>query len=161
MGTILKEGMIAPDFTADTNDGGTLDLDALRGKIVVLYFYPKNDTPGCTKQAIEFNQNRANFSQKGACIIGVSPDTPAKHAKFKSKHNLKITLASDQNQTVCETYGVWVQKNMYGRQYMGVERSTFIIGENGVILAIWRKVKVKGHVEAVFERLKLLVDNRS
>jgi len=147
----LAEGDKAPDFTMPTDGGGTVSLADLKGRPVVLYFYPKDDTPGCTKEACAFRDAMPDFSRVNAEIIGVSKDTAAKHDKFKAKYDLTFTLASDEDGSVCEAYGVWVEKNMYGRKYMGIERATFLIGSDGAIRKIWRKVKVAGHAEAVLE----------
>lgn len=146
----------APAFSTGGDGGGTVKLSDYKGRKVVLYFYPKDDTPGCTKEAIAFSQLLPQFDKAGAAIIGVSPDTPAKHDKFKAKHELTVALASDEDKAICEAYGVWVEKNMYGRKYMGVERSTFLIDEKGKIANVWRKVKVKGHAEAVLEAAQSL-----
>ncbi len=145
----LAEGDQAPDFTMPTDGGGSVSLADLRGEQVVLYFYPKDDTPGCTKEACAFRDAMPDFSKVKARIIGVSKDTVAKHDKFKAKHDLPFPLASDEAGNVCETYGVWVEKNMYGRKYMGIERATFLIGADGAVKKIWRKVKVPGHADAV------------
>lgn len=144
----------APDFTLPGNDGKTISLADFTGKKVVVYFYPKDDTPGCTKEAIAFTQHKSDFEKAGAVIIGVSKDTAAKHDKFIAKHDLKIDLASDEAGEMIEAYGVWVEKNMYGKKYMGIERATYLIDEKGVISQVWRKVKVKGHVEAVLEAVQ-------
>lgn len=141
----------APDFTLPGDGGKTISLSDLHGKKVVVYFYPKDDTPGCTKEAIAFTQHKSDFDAAGAVIIGVSKDTVAKHDKFVAKHGLAIDLASDEEGGMIEDYGVWVEKNMYGKKYMGIERATFLIDEQGVVKNIWRKVKVKGHVEQVLE----------
>ena len=151
---MVEEGDIAPDFQLPTDDESTLKLSELRGTPVVLYFYPKDDTSGCTKEALGFTDHEKAFTKLGAKIVGVSPDTVAKHQKFKAKHGITITLAADTEKEVCERYGVWVEKSMYGRKYMGVERSTFLIDKDGRIAKAWRKVKVPGHVEAVLEALK-------
>lgn len=141
----------APDFTMPTDGGGEVSLKDLKGKKVILYFYPKDDTPGCTKQACGFRDARPDFSKIDAEVIGVSKDTVAKHEKFKTKHDLNFTLASDAETDVCEKYGVWKEKKMYGKTFMGIERSTFLIDRDGVIRNVWRKVKVPGHVEQVLE----------
>ena len=141
----------APDFTMPTDGGGEVSLKDLKGKQVILYFYPKDDTPGCTKQACGFRDARPDFSKIDAEIIGVSKDTVAKHEKFKTKHELNFTLASDTETGICEKYGVWKEKKMYGKTFMGIERSTFLIDGDGVIRNVWRKVKVPGHVEQVLE----------
>lgn len=147
----LTEGDKAPDFTMPTDGGGSVSLSDLKGKQVVLYFYPKDDTPGCTKEACAFRDALPDFSKVNARIIGVSKDTVAKHDKFKAKYELPFTLASDEDGSVCEAYGVWVEKNMYGRKYMGIERATYLIGDDGKIKNVWRKVKVPGHAETVLE----------
>lgn len=149
----LAIGSAAPDFTLPTdganNDKNELTLSALKGQKVVLYFYPKDDTPGCTKESCGFNDTLSAFNALNTAIIGISKCSPAKHDKFKAKYGLNFPLASDENSDTCERYGVWKEKNMYGKKYMGIERSTFLIDEDGKIAAIWRKVKVDGHVEAV------------
>ena len=122
----------------------------------MLYFYPKDDTPGCTKEAIAFTANAAKFDKAGAVIVGVSKDSVAKHEKFKKKHDLSVTLGADEDGEVCEAYGVWVEKSMYGRKYMGIERSTFVIDGKGVIREAWRKVKVPGHAEDVLKAVEAL-----
>lgn len=152
----IAVGKKAPGFTMPANGGRDISLNAYKGKALVLYFYPKDDTPGCTKEAIGFTEAQAKFERAGAAILGVSKDTAAKHDKFIDKHGLKIDLASDEDGSVLEAYGVWVEKNMYGRKYMGIERATFLIDAKGVIREIWRKVRVPGHVEAVLERVKEL-----
>lgn len=148
-------GKSAPDFSMPTEDGGTLNLKDLHGKRVVLYFYPKDDTPGCTVEACAFRDGLPKFSAAKAVIVGVSKDSVASHQKFKIKFKLNFPLASDTSK-VCEAYGVWTQKSMYGRTYMGVERSTFIIDEGGVVRAEWRKVSVPGHAEEVRKALEVL-----
>ncbi|MCA1298641.1 peroxiredoxin [Stappia indica] len=152
--TKLEEGNPAPDFDLPTDGDRRLALADLAGKMVVLYFYPKDDTPGCTKEAIAFSALREEFEKAGAVVIGVSPDTPAKHDKFKAKHGLSVHLAADTDQATANAYGVWVEKSMYGRKYMGIERSTFLIGPDGALLKIWRKVKVAGHAEAVLDAVR-------
>jgi peroxiredoxin Q/BCP len=137
-----------------TNDDGELKLSNLRGKNVVLYFYPKDDTPGCTKEACGFRDSLPEFSAANAEIIGVSKDSVAKHDKFKAKYDLPFALAADLDGAICEAYGTWVEKSMYGRKYMGIERATFLIDGGGVLRCIWRKVKVKGHVDAVLAAAK-------
>ena len=148
-------GQSAPDFTLPTNGGGTFTLSE-QSKAVVLYFYPKDDTPGCTKEAIAFTEHLAEFEAAGAIVVGASKDTAAKHDKFIAKHDLAVTLVSDAEGTMCEDYGVWVEKNMYGKTYMGIERATFLIDATGVVRQLWRKVKVPGHVEAVLDAVKAL-----
>lgn len=146
----------APDFSMPADGGGDVKLSDLKGKTVVLYFYPKDDTPGCTKEAIAFTANAAKFDKAGAVIVGVSKDSVAKHEKFKKKHDLSVTLGADEDGEVCEAYGVWVEKSMYGRKYMGIERSTFVIDGKGVIREAWRKVKVPGHAEDVLKAVEAL-----
>ena len=152
----LTSGDTVPDFELEGDGGTKISLSALSGSPVVVYFYPKDDTPGCTKEAIAFSGLEPEFAKVGAKIIGISPDTAAKHDKFKAKHNLTIRLAADPDRTACEAYGVWVEKSMYGRKYMGVERSTFLVDANGKLVQAWRKVKVAGHAEAVLEAVKAL-----
>ena len=145
----LKIGDIAPDFDMPTDGGGQLKLSELRGQNVILYFYPKDDTPGCTKEACGFQENLPNFSGANATVIGVSKDDVKKHDKFKAKHGLDFTLVTDEDGSVCEAYGTWVEKSMYGKKYMGIDRATFLINPEGRITQIWRSVKVPGHVEEV------------
>ena len=149
-----EEGKKSPDFSLIGDGGKTLRLKDFAGKKLVLYFYPKDDTPGCTKQAIGFSEKRSFFKRAGAEILGVSKDTIAKHEKFIAKHDLKIALGSDVDGDVVSAFGVWVEKNMYGKKYMGIERSTFLIDEKGKIAKIWRKVKVPGHIDEVLEAVK-------
>ncbi|MEL6596646.1 MAG: thioredoxin-dependent thiol peroxidase [Pseudomonadota bacterium] len=149
-------GSAAPNFTLPRDGGGEITLSALRPKAVVLYFYPKDDTPGCTKEAIAFTEHLAAFEAAGAVILGISKDPVAKHDKFVAKHELKVALVSDEHSDVCEHYGVWVEKNMYGKKYMGIERATFLIDGTGKIAQVWRKVKVPGHAEAVLDAVKAL-----
>lgn len=148
-GPALAEGDAAPDFSLPGAGGETLSLSALRGKKIVLYFYPKDDTSGCTQEAINFSNLRDKFTKAGAAIVGMSPDPVKKHDKFREKYELKIPLAADETKETLEAYGVWVEKSMYGRKYMGVERSTYLIDAAGKIAKIWRKVKVPGHAEEV------------
>ncbi len=143
----IETGQPAPDFTLPTDGGGTVTLSQLRGKPVIVYFYPKDDTTGCTKEACGFRDSMPAF--KGAAVIGISRDSVASHDKFKKKYNLPFTLASDEDGAVCEAWGVWVEKSMYGRKYMGIERSTFLVDGAGVVRGVWRKVGVPGHVEQV------------
>jgi len=146
----------APDFTMPTDGGGTVSLAGLKGKKVVLYFYPKDDTPGCTKEACGFRDSLPDFSGINAEIVGVSKDSVAKHDKFKAKHELPFALGSDEDGKVCEAYGTWVEKSMYGKKYMGIDRATFLIDGEGVIRGAWRKVKVPGHVETVLKAAQAL-----
>ncbi len=147
---------IAPDFTLPRDGGGEVSLSDQRGRAVVLFFYPRDDTPGCTKESIGFSEQLQAFSDAGANVFGISRDTVAKHDKFVAKHGLTTPLLSDDGQTVCEDYGVWVEKNMYGRKSMGIERSTFLIDSEGRIARVWRKVKVPGHVGEVLEAVRML-----
>ena len=156
MTTAIEAGSPAPGFTAPTNDGGSLSLDGLRGKAVVLYFYPRDDTPGCTREAQEFTEALPEFAAAGAEIVGVSKDTAAKHDKFRAKYGLPFTLVSDAENDICERYGVWVEKKNYGKTYMGIERATFLIDADGTVSKVWRKVKVAGHVEKVLEAVRAL-----
>lgn len=142
-------GDTAPDFTLPTDGNGEITLSSLKGQKVVIYFYPKDDTPGCTKESCGFSEALPAFNALNTTIIGISKDTVAKHDKFKAKYSLQFPLASDENGKTCEDYGTWKEKNMYGKKYMGIERSTFLVDETGKIAAAWRKVKVPGHVEAV------------
>ncbi|GAB4237612.1 MAG: peroxiredoxin [Methyloligellaceae bacterium] len=147
-------GEQAPDFELETDGGGRFRLSDHRGRTVVLYFYPKDDTRGCTKEAIAFTQLADEFEKSGAIVIGVSPDGVSRHDKFKAKHGLKVMLGSDPDKEVAQAYGVWVEKSMYGRKYMGVERATFLIAPDGTIARIWRKVKVPGHAEEVLAAVR-------
>lgn len=150
----LKVGSKAPAFTLPTDGNGEISLKDFKGQKVVLYFYPKDDTPGCTKESCSFNENLTKLNKLNVQVIGLSKCSVKKHDKFKAKYNLKFPLASDENSDVCEKYGTWVEKSMYGRKYMGIDRSTFLIDEDGKIAAMWRKVKVPGHVEEVMETIK-------
>jgi thioredoxin-dependent peroxiredoxin len=150
----LKIGDKAPDFTLPTDGGGSITLSKLKGKKVIVYFYPKDDTSGCTAEACGFRDSEPDFTKSGAVVIGISKDTVASHDKFKKKYDLPFILASDKEGDVCESYGVWVEKSMYGRKYMGIERSTFLIDEKGVIRGVWNKVKVTGHVDEVLKAAK-------
>jgi peroxiredoxin Q/BCP len=147
----VSAGTTAPDFTLPTDGGGTVTLSGLRGKAVILYFYPKDDTTGCTAQACGFRDAAPDFTGAKATVIGISKDSVASHDKFKKKHGLNFTLASDETGHVCEDYGVWVEKSMYGRKYMGIERTTFLIDDAGAIRRVWNKVKVPGHVAEVLK----------
>ena len=150
----VKIGDPAPDFTLPTDGNGSLTLSRLRGQPVVLYFYPKDDTSGCTAQACGFRDSLPDYGQTGATVIGVSKDSVAAHDKFKKKYELPFTLASDAAGEVVEKYGVWVEKSMYGRKYMGIDRSTFLIDKDGVVRGVWHKVKVPGHVAEVLKAAK-------
>ena len=153
---MLKEGNKAPDFTATDQNGIKVKLSDLKGKKVVLYFYPKDDTSGCTAEACAFRDSLPDFSKVKAAIVGISRDSVESHDKFKKKFDLTFPLVSDEDGKVCEAYGTWVEKSMYGRKYMGIERSTFLIDEKGVIRGIWRKVKVPGHAEEVLKAAEAL-----
>ena len=150
----LEEGQKAPDFDLPTDGGGRVSLPDFQGRPVVLYFYPKDDTSGCTQEAIGFAAAYPDFQAAGIEIVGVSKDSVASHDKFKAKHNLPFALASDEDGGTVEAYGVWVEKSMYGKKYMGIERATYLIGENGTIKRLWRQVKVPGHVAEVLEAAK-------
>ena len=149
MASTLKPGDPAPPFDLPTGGGGRVSLASLKGKRVVVYFYPKDDTPGCTTEALNFTEKAKQFAAAGAVVVGISRDSPKKHEKFAAKHGLSHILASDEDGAVCERYGVWVEKSMYGRSYMGVERATFLIDPKGRLAQVWRKVKVPGHVDEV------------
>lgn len=151
--TTRDAGAMAPDFTAPRDGGESVTLSALRGRPVVLYFYPRDDTSGCTTEALEFTALAGDFAKADAVVIGVSRDSVAKHEKFRDKHELGIALVSDEDGAICESYGVWVEKSMYGRKYMGIERSTFLIGTDGCLRKVWRKVKPKGHAAQVLAAL--------
>jgi len=144
----------APDFTLPVTGGGDVTLSALQGAPVVLFFYPRDDTPGCTKESIGFSENLSDFAAAGAKVFGISRDTMAKHDKFTAKHDLTVPLLSDEQGSVTEAYDVWVEKNMYGKKSMGIERATYLIGADGKIAQIWRKVKVPGHVDQVLEAVR-------
>ena len=152
----VEEGKKAPDFTGATDGGGKLKLSELRGKPVVLYFYPKDDTPGCTTEACGFRDSAAAFKKLKAQVVGVSKDSVARHDKFKAKYGLDFPLVSDEDGKVCEKYGTWIEKSLYGRKYMGIDRATFLIDKDGVVRKIWRRVKVPGHVDEVQDALKAL-----
>ena len=145
----VSEGDKAPTFTLEADGESIINLKDFRGKTVVLYFYPKDSTPGCTKEACDFRDHIQAFTKKNITIIGVSKDSIKRHDNFKAKYELPFTLVSDNDNKVCKTYGTWVEKSMYGKKYMGIERSTFLIDPDGIILKVWRKVKVSGHVENV------------
>lgn len=155
---MLEEGNPAPDFTAQTDSGSTLALSALRGRPVVLYFYPKDDTPGCTVEACEFRDSFPRFEGLDATVLGISPDSVKSHQKFKTKYNLPFTLVADADHAIADRYGVWGEKTMFGRKYMGVLRTTFVIAPDGRVAKIFRGVKPEGHAEEV---AKLLADSKS
>lgn len=152
--TQIAIGESAPDFELPGDGGSTISLSSLRGSIVVLFFYPKDDTSGCTTEALDFTSLKEEFDAIGVKLIGISPDSVKRHDKFKAKHGLTVTLASDEEKQVLEAYGVWVEKSMYGRKYMGVERTTLLIDSNGKIVRIWNKVKVAGHAAEVLSAAK-------
>jgi thioredoxin-dependent peroxiredoxin len=152
----LRVGDKAPNFTLPADGGHTVSLSELNGKSVVLYFYPKDDTSGCTAEAIAFSKESKAFKAAGAVVVGVSKDSASSHDKFKAKYNLSVMLAADEDIKTAEAYGVWVEKSMYGRRYMGMERATFLIDGAGKIRQIWRKVKVPGHADEVFAAVKAL-----
>jgi peroxiredoxin Q/BCP len=152
----IIEGSKAPAFDMATADGGRVSLDALKGRNVVLYFYPKADTPGCTTESQDFSALIADFEQIGTTVIGVSRDPVKKLDRFKAKHDLKVVLASDEPEDVTEAFGVWVEKTLYGRAYMGIERATFLIDGTGVVRRVWRKVSVKNHAAEVLAATRSL-----
>jgi len=152
----VKPGDKAPDFSLPTDGNGKVSLSKLKGKKVILYFYPKDDTSGCTAEACAFRDMFPRFKKMDATVIGISRDSVAAHDKFKKKYELPFTLAADEKGEVTERYGVWIEKSMYGRKYMGIERATFLIDEKGIVRGVWHKVKVPGHVEAVLAAAKAL-----
>lgn len=152
----LEEGTRAPEFLMPVEEGREVSLASLAGKKVVLYFYPKDDTPGCTVEAKDFAQRMKDFENAGVVIIGVSKDSLKSHDKFREKYCLPFLLGSDEDGSVCEAYGVWGEKSMYGKTYMGIERATFLIDSKGTIARIWRKVKVDGHADEVLQAAKAL-----
>ena len=154
--TDITEGQAAPAFDLATDGAGRITLDGLKGQPVVLYFYPKADTPGCTTEGLDFSALADQFAAANTVVIGVSRDAVKKLDRFKAKHDLKVVLGSDEDGAVCEAYGVWVQKKLYGREYMGVERATFLIDDAGLVRRVWRSVKVKGHAEQVLEAVRSL-----
>jgi len=153
----LKVGDYAPDFSAPTDGGGNFSLSSYRGKKnIVIYFYPKDDTPGCTIEGKEFSSTLPEFQELDTIVIGISKDDTASHDKFKEKHCLTIPLAYDETGTICEAYDCWVEKSMYGKKYMGIQRSTFLVDKKGVIRKIWQVVKVEGHVKEVLKETEKL-----
>jgi len=152
----VKPGDKAPAFTMKTDGNGSVSLSKLKDQNVVLYFYPKDDTSGCTREACDFRDNLPRFDTIDATVIGVSRDSVESHDRFKKKHKLPFALASDEDGKVCEAYGTWVEKSMYGRKYMGIERATFLIDGKGTVRNVWRKVKVPGHVDEVLAAVKAL-----
>ena len=154
----LQAGAAAPKFDLAADSGGRVKLSDFKGKTLVLYFYPADDTSGCTLEAIDFTKLLPDFVKAGAAVVGVSPDSAESHDKFKAKHQLGLTLAADTDKKAIEDYGLWVEKNNYGRKYMGVERSTFLIDGKGKIAKIWRKVKVTGHADEVLAAARAPAD---
>ena len=150
---ILKEGDKAPDFTATTNGGNTVSLSDYSGKPVILYFYPKDDTPGCTKEACAFRDLKKEFAKHGAHVLGVSPDDVASHGKFRDKFHLNFPLLADPGHKLADRYGAWREKNLYGKKSMGIQRSTYLIDGEGVVRKLWRKVSVDGHDDQVMAAL--------
>lgn len=150
---MIKENSKIKNFDLKISETKNIKIKQLLGKKVIIFFYPKDDTPGCTKEAISFSENLKEFEKYNSVIFGISKDSLKKHENFKLKHNIKVNLASDSGD-ICELFGVWVEKSMYGKKYMGIERSTFFIDENQIVKKIWRKVKVSGHVDEVLEVIK-------
>lgn len=153
---MVEDGKKAPDFSLLDDAGEKVRLSKLKGRPVVVYFYPKDDTSGCTQEAKDFTCLADDFAAAGAELVGISPDSPTKHQKFKAKHELSIRLLADEEKEAAQAYGVWVEKSMYGRKYMGIERSTFLIDANGKVVKSWRKVKVPGHAEEVLAAVRAL-----
>ncbi|MFC0808486.1 peroxiredoxin [Sinorhizobium sp. P24N7] len=152
----LGQGDIAPEFELPRDGGGSISLAALRGKPIVLFFYPKDDTKACTEEAIAFSARQKEFQEAGIALVGISPDSAKSHDRFTKKHDLTVALGADEDKAVANAYGVWVEKSMYGRKYMGVERTTFLIDRQGVISRVWEKVKVPGHADEVLAAAKAL-----
>lgn len=153
---MIQDGKKAPDFSLPDETGAMVRLSKMKGRPVVVYFYPKDDTSGCTREAKDFTCLADAFAEAGAELLGISPDSPASHQKFRSKHDLSVRLLADEEKEVAKAYGVWVEKSMYGRKYMGVERSTFLIDKTGKVVRSWRKVKVPGHAEEVLTAVRAL-----
>ncbi len=158
---MIKEGEAAPDFTLQADDGRTMSLRDYRGKNVVLYFYPKDGTPGCTREAIEFRDTAQKFEKEGAVILGVSKDSVASHQKFKQKHELPFTLLSDPEGKALDLYGVWKKKSLFGKTFMGTERTTFLVDADGIVTKVYRKVKAKGHAQVCLLDLKGRAETKS
>lgn len=150
---MIEIGNKAPNFKLASSTGETLSLDSFKGKNILIYFYPKDLTPGCTKQALGFTEFADEFDKKNTVVLGISPDNLASHEKFIKKHNLNVILLADENKQAIESFGVWKEKKMYGRTFMGVERSTFLVDRTGTVKAIWRKVKIAKHIQEVLEEL--------
>ena len=153
---MLQAGDVLPNVAVIDADGNSLSLGSFKGKAVVVYFYPKADTPGCTNEAKDFTELAGDFAKAGVPVIGISKDKPAKLAKFRDKYGLKVLLASDEVGGVCEAFGAWVEKSLYGRKYMGIARATFLVGADGVIQRVWPAVKVKGHAAEVWQAVQAL-----
>lgn len=153
---MTEQGQPAPALDLPADNGGEVSLAALKGKPAVVYFYPKDDTTGCTREALDFTALAADFAALGVSVIGVSKDTVKKHDRFKAKHDLNLILASDEDGAACEAWGVWVQKKLYGREYMGIERASFLIDAEGKVARVWRNVKVAGHAQAVLDAARAL-----
>lgn len=153
---MIEDGKKAPDFSLPDETGTMVRLTTMKGRPVVVYFYPKDDTSGCTREAKDFTCLAEEFAKAGAELLGISPDSPASHQKFRSKHDLSVQLLADEDKEVAKAYGVWVEKSMYGRKYMGIERSTFLIDKTGKLAKSWRKVKVPGHAEEVLKAVRAL-----
>jgi peroxiredoxin Q/BCP len=153
---MLAEGQKAPEFSLQDQDGNTTTLQSLLGKPLVLYFYPRDNTPGCTREACAFRDARADYEKAGARVVGISPDAPASHRKFVDKYDLTFPLLADPDHSVCEKYGVWKEKSMFRNTFMGIERTTFVIDAQGVVRKVFPKVKVNGHSDAVLKALKTL-----
>ena len=156
MGEFLEPGATAPDFTLPAADGAEVTLHELRGKPVVLYFYPRDDTPGCTREACAFRDRKAELGQLGAAVLGVSPDDVSSHEKFRDKHGLNFPILADVDHKVADGYGAWREKVRFGKRAMGIERSTFLIDADGVVRKVWKRVQVDGHDEQVIAALRLL-----
>jgi peroxiredoxin Q/BCP len=152
----IEEGQVAPDFTLTDDNGNEVRLSALRGRPVVLYFYPKDDTPGCTREACAFRDRKNDLATAGAVLLGVSPDDVKSHGKFRDKHSLNFPLLADPGHQVADLYGAWREKNMYGKKFMGIQRSTFLIDRDGKIAKVWKSVKVDGHDQQVIDALAAL-----
>ena len=151
---MIDAGQTAPDFTLPRDGGGEVALSDMRGSTVVLYFYPKDDTSGCIKEAQAFSEHRSQFEAAGATVLGVSRDSVTDHDRFRDKHGLSVILLSDEDGKVCESYGVWGEKSMYGKSYMGIDRATFLIDGDGQVRRVWRNVKVPGHVDEVLQAVR-------
>ena len=152
----VEVGRPAPEIVLPRDGGGTFDLASLRGRKAVVYFYPKDDTSGCTREAIDFSAHAAAFAAAGTEVVGISKDSVKSHDKFRDKHGLKVILLSDETGSVCEAFGVWVEKSMYGRKYMGIERATLLVDRDGTVARVWRNVKVPGHVDEVLAAARAL-----